>query len=117
MSAGLRPAETPQGVVDSKLPFRQVVKARDFDSRIRWFKSINGSQKNKEEKNVKAKYEPMVNLKIMRIKNGMTQEELARKANISAVLVSLYERGQNFPRKGTLDALAKALNCDVRDII
>ena len=63
------------------------------------------------------KYEPMVNLKIMRIKNGMTQEELARKANISAVLVSLYERGQHFPRKGTLDALAKALNCDVRDII
>ena len=48
---------------------------------------------------------------------GMTQEELARKANISAVLVSLYERGQHFPRKGTLDALAKALNCDVRDII
>ena len=63
------------------------------------------------------KYEPMVNLKIMRIKNGMTQEELARKANISSVLVSLYECGRNFPRKATLDALAKALNCDVRDII
>ena len=94
-----------------------MVKARDFDSRIRWFKSINGSQKNKEEKNVKAKYEPMFNLKFRRIEKGMTQEELAKKIDISPNLISMYELGKIYPRKPTLDAMAKALDCEVKDIV
>lgn len=63
------------------------------------------------------KYEPMTKLKVKRIEHGMKQAELAEKAGISSVLVSLYERGVHFPRKDTLVALAKALDCDVRDII
>ena len=66
---------------------------------------------------MKQKYEPMIKLKVRRIECGLRQADLAEKAGISSVLVSLYERGVIFPRKHTLDALAKALGCDVRDIV
>ena len=66
---------------------------------------------------VKHKYEPMLNLKMRRISKDLTQEELAVRCKISVNLISQYEVGRLFPRKKTLEALAEALECDVKDII
>jgi len=66
---------------------------------------------------MKSKNKPMLNLKIMRIRKGMTQQELAKKVGISQNALSLYEVGGRFPRRGILDKLAEILECDIRDII
>ena len=66
---------------------------------------------------MKAKYEPMLNLKFRRIEKGMTQEDLAKKIDISPNLISMYELGKIYPRKPTLDAMAKALECEIKDIV
>lgn len=66
---------------------------------------------------MKRKVEPNLQLKFKRIAKGMTQEQLAVKCGISAHQVSLYELGKCFPRKETWESLAKALECDVKDII
>lgn len=66
---------------------------------------------------MQGKYEPMLNLKFRRIEKGLTQEELARQCGISGVLISLYERGVTYPRKPTLDKLAKVLGCEIKDIV
>ena len=66
---------------------------------------------------MKKKYEPMTNLRIMRIKKGLTQIQLSRMINVSDPLVFLYEGGYSFPRRDILDRLAKALDCEIKDII
>lgn len=63
------------------------------------------------------KYNPMLNLKIMRIRKGMTQTELANKVGISQNSLSLYETGLRFPRRMILEKLAEILECDIRDIV
>ncbi len=63
------------------------------------------------------KYNPMLNLKIMRIRKGMTQTELANKVGVSQNALSLYETGLRFPRRMILEKLAEILECDIRDIV
>lgn len=61
--------------------------------------------------------EPMLNLKLMRIKKGLTQTELARQIGISQNSLSFYEIGKRSPRKNVLVKLAEALDCEIKDII
>lgn len=63
------------------------------------------------------KYTPMLNLKIMRIRRGMTQIDLAKKIGKSSNTIYFYESGWSAPRTETLERIAKALECDVKDII
>lgn len=63
------------------------------------------------------KYTPMLNLKIMRIRRGMTQIDLAKKIGKSSNTIYFYESGWSAPRMETLERIAKALECDVKDII
>ncbi len=62
-------------------------------------------------------YKPMLELKIIRIKQQMTQAELAQKIGVSQNTISLYEVGGRFPSRKNLCKLADALGCDVKDII
>lgn len=55
-------------------------------------------------------------IKTLREKSGMTQEELAKKANVNRSLLNQLETGKlTNTSTNTLEKLAKALNCDVRD--
>ncbi len=66
---------------------------------------------------MKKKYEPMLNLKFMRIKKGFTQIALSEKIGKAKNLVYLYESGYCFPSKKMLEKLAQALDCEIKDII
>lgn len=49
------------------------------------------------------------NLARLRQQRGLTQEALARKADLSVSYISMLERGQRSPPLDTLEVLAKAL--------
>lgn len=58
--------------------------------------------------------EMLYNIKDIRLKNNLTQEELAKKANISRATVIKLESGEEMEVKiSTLEALADALDCPV----
>ena len=60
---------------------------------------------------------PMLNLKFIRIKKGLTQGELARKIGVCQNTISFYETGSRFPRRDILSKLAEALGCEVKDLL
>ena len=51
----------------------------------------------------------------LRKREGLTQEQLASKANISVDFLSLMERGKNSPSFETLEKLSKALDIPIKD--
>ena len=56
----------------------------------------------------------------LRIKNGMTQNELAEKSGIYLRQIQRYDTGENDTGKMMLKnaiALADALGCDVRELL
>lgn len=56
----------------------------------------------------------------LRMKNGMTQNELAEKSGIYLRQIQRYDTGENDTGKMMLKnaiALADALGCDVRDLL
>ena len=53
------------------------------------------------------------NVKFYRMRNNMTQEELAEKSESSPVCISNYENGVNFPSARTMVQIAQALNISV----
>ena len=55
-------------------------------------------------------------LKELRIERHLTQEELADKANLSAVFISNLERGINTPSFASLESIADALNVSAKDL-
>ena len=63
------------------------------------------------------KYKPMQNLKARRNACGFTQEELALKVGVNRQQVRMYETGWRYPRPHTMEKLAEALGCEVKDII
>lgn len=63
------------------------------------------------------KSKPMLNLKLMRIRKGFTLITLAEKAGVNFNSISQWENGIHVPRAGNLQALAEALECDVKDIL
>lgn len=50
------------------------------------------------------------NIRAVRVRQGLSQETLARKAGLSVSYISMLERGQRSTPLDTLEALAKALN-------
>lgn len=60
--------------------------------------------------------EPMIELKIQRIRKGLTLMELAKKAGLNYNTINQYERGRHKPRMKNLLKLAAALDCKIEDI-
>lgn len=63
------------------------------------------------------RYDPMIRLKIKRMDKGLTQKQLSDIVGIRQNLLSCYERGVYFPRKSMLIKLARALGCEINEII
>lgn len=57
------------------------------------------------------------NIKKLRQKEGLTQEELAEKLFVTRQAVSNWETGKNQPDLDTLKALAEVLEADVRELL
>lgn len=57
-----------------------------------------------------------VQIRELRNKLGLTQEQLAERARISVDFLSLIERGRNSPSFENLDTLADALNVSVSQL-
>lgn len=55
-------------------------------------------------------------LRLLRIQQQMTQEQLAAAANISVDFLSLIERGKNSPSFANLEKLARALKVPVQEL-
>ena len=45
---------------------------------------------------------------------GMTAKELAQRADIPAAQICVIEKGRARPRSDTIEALAEALDCEIR---
>lgn len=59
----------------------------------------------------------MLGLKLMRIKNRLTQEQLAEKLNLSLKQIRNYEQGINEPRLTTLKEIAKFFDCTIEELL
>jgi transcriptional regulator with XRE-family HTH domain len=57
------------------------------------------------------------NLKRQRIRKALTQEELARRAELTTASVARIERHETEPRMSTLRKLAKALKVDPAELV
>ena len=66
---------------------------------------------------MKGRYKPMLNLRSMRIRKGITQVELSQKLGKSKNLIYLYESGYISPPRSKLEKIATELGCEVKDII
>ena len=56
------------------------------------------------------------NIKFLRFRRQLSQNDLADEAHISVTFLSNIERGNNFPHAGTLCSLAKALKVEVWEL-
>lgn len=56
------------------------------------------------------------NLRNLRKKKKLTQQELARISGVSQQAISFLENGRNTPNHGTLELLAEALDCTVSEL-
>lgn len=64
-----------------------------------------------------AKYVGMLNLKLMRTKRKMTQQELGNLVGVNHKSICSYETGLRYPRRDMLEKLATALGCEIKDIV
>lgn len=55
-------------------------------------------------------------LKTTRQQKGLTQVEVAKKANITVTSYQRYENGERIPRADTAKLIAKALNSTVEEL-
>ncbi len=58
-----------------------------------------------------------IRLRELRQREGLTQQELASRANVSQRQISLYQTGKSIPQRETLEKLAAALDEDVEFLI
>ena len=56
-------------------------------------------------------------IKALRLKRGLTQEELARKVNVTRTTIVFWEQGKANPKSNYIRPLAKALRCKATDLI
>lgn len=59
----------------------------------------------------------MLEFKILRIRAGLKQAELAKRASVSQSMISAYERGEAMPGMAVLSRLASALGTSVDEVI
>lgn len=57
------------------------------------------------------------NIQILRKEAGLTQAELARKIDVSAITIQQYERGVREPNLETIEKIAKALGVEFIDVL
>ena len=57
------------------------------------------------------------NIRYMRERKEMMQTELAKKCGITSMHLSYIERGLRSPSVSTLQAIAKALNCTIDQLL
>lgn len=58
-----------------------------------------------------------MNIKELRLKAGMTQEQLAKKMNVDQTAVSRWESGNTKPLRKTHKKLARVLGCTVDELL
>ena len=56
-------------------------------------------------------------LKKMRLKRGLSQEDIAKKMGVTPATVCRWENGEFLPRADKLIALAKVLKCSVSALL
>lgn len=56
-------------------------------------------------------------IKSLRKIRGLTQEQLAERCDVSPSCISRWETGTLYPRRENMDALAKALQVKVEDLL
>jgi transcriptional regulator with XRE-family HTH domain len=56
-------------------------------------------------------------IKELRLKRGLSQEDLAKKVGVSRVAVVFWEQGKAMPHASRIKAVAKALRCKVTDLL
>ncbi len=56
-------------------------------------------------------------IKLLRMKQNLSQEELGAKASVSATSIGSIERGQSSPTIETLDKIAAALNIELKELV
>lgn len=59
----------------------------------------------------------MLGLKLMRIKNRLTQEQLATKLDLSVKQIRNYEQGLREPKIATLKAMAAFFECTIDELL
>lgn len=59
----------------------------------------------------------MNELRRLRLKRGLTQEELAGILHVNRTTVTLWENGTNKPRASMLVKLSRVLRCKVDDLL
>lgn len=57
------------------------------------------------------------NIRLLRISKGMSQRELAKKANTSTTMICYIENGQKAMPKITGIKIARALECSYKDLM
>jgi transcriptional regulator with XRE-family HTH domain len=57
------------------------------------------------------------NLRELRAKHKLSQEELAHKIGVSRQMVARYESGENYPELDKVITIAKALDCKIDDLV
>lgn len=60
------------------------------------------------------------NLKLIRIKAGLTQKELAKKSGVNFRMIQHYEQGDKDLNRAAVETvikLARALDCNITDLI
>ncbi len=57
-----------------------------------------------------------MNIKEMRIKNGMSQIEFSRAMNVSQPTVSAWENNESLPKSSKLKRIAEVLNCKIEEL-
>ena len=58
-----------------------------------------------------------LNLQALRRARGLSQEELAHRAEIHQTYLSGVERGRRNPSVKVLDRIARALNAEIEDLV
>ena len=55
--------------------------------------------------------------KDLRVSAGLTQEEMAKRLNISRSTIAMWETGESFPRTDKLKEIAQLLHCTLDDLL
>ncbi len=59
----------------------------------------------------------MENLKFIRERRGMTQEQLAEKLEVTRITVARYENGSRWPDREMLVRISEVLSCSVDELL
>ena len=56
-------------------------------------------------------------VKLIRLKRGLSQEQLAERSGLSTMTIGFIEQGRRRPQLGTLQKIADVLEVRVKDLI